>query len=90
MAFDFGYFSLETGPFQFTYWFNGNETEGGEDHGAQFCMASPLEGYGATLMVTEQGKTNTGYGQGGWLYFMKGYNAGPYSTHCKLQGGGMV
>ena len=57
---------------------------------AQFCMAHTLEGYGATLYVTDQGKSNTGHGGSGWLYYMKGYNAGPYDTHCKLQGGGLV
>lgn len=89
MAFDFGYFSVAAGePFYFVYWFNGAQDTGGDDHGAQFCMAHTLEGYGATLYVTDQGKSNTG--RSGWLYHMKGYNAGPYDTHCKLQGGGFV
>jgi hypothetical protein len=96
MAFDFGYFSVAAGePFYFVYWFNGAQDTGGDDHGAQFCMAHTLEGYGATLYVTDQGKSNTGLhadrpGGSGWLYHMKGYNAGPYDTHCKLQGGGFV
>jgi len=89
MSFDFGYFSLEakkSGTWH--YWFGGSEETGGEDRGAQFAMAHTLEGYGATLYVTAQGKSNTG--RGGWLYWVTVYNDGPYSTHFKFQGGGFI
>ena len=88
MAFDFGYVSVGVGPFYFMYRFGGDDVNGGEDHGAQYAMLHTLEGYGATVFVTDQGKSNTGLN--GWFYHVKGYNAGPYATHCKLQGGGCV
>jgi hypothetical protein len=96
MAFDFGYFSSSVGPFYVVYWWNGSQKTGGDDKGAQYAMAHTLEGYGATLYVTAQGKSNTGLHGGprgggeGWLYHVRGYNEGPYSTHFKLQGGGLI
>jgi hypothetical protein len=91
MAWEFGYFSVEAGQeLAIDYWFGPPEAGGGEDRGAQFAMCHTLEGYGATLYVTAQGKHHTGLGARPWVYHVKGYNTGPYSTHFKVQGGGLV
>jgi hypothetical protein len=92
MAFNnLGFYTIEPGQeFEIYYWFGGSATHmGGDDHGAQFCMAHPLWGYGATLFVTQQGKSNTGQGAGPWRYHVKVANAGPYSMGFNLQGGGL-
>lgn len=89
MSFDFGYISIEANQtFTMGYRFGGSDETGGEDRGAQFAMAHTLEGFGATLFVTGQGKSNTG--RNGWIYWVTVFNAGPYSTHFKLQGGGFI
>jgi len=93
MAFNnLGYYTIAPGEeFEILYWFGGSGGhQGGNDHGAQFCMAHPLWGYGATLFVTQQGKSNTGYGAGPWQYHVKVANAGPYAMGFNLQGGGLV
>jgi hypothetical protein len=93
MAFNnLGHFTIAPGhTLEILYWFGGSGGhQGGDDHGAQYCMAHPLNGYGATLLATQQGKANTGYGAGPWQYHVVVTSSGPYSMDFNLQGGGLT
>ena len=73
------------------YWFGGDARyEGGEDHGAQYCMAHPINVYDTTLLVTAQGKADTGFVDGHWQYRVRIHNMGPNTARFNLQGGGLA
>ena len=77
MAFNnLGYFTLHPGdgPFELYYWFGGPpDAHAGDDHGAQYCMASP-EPFPGVLWVTKQGKERI------WIPVPNG-TAGPYCRY---------
>ena len=75
------------------YWFGGrDDLPGGDDHGAQYCMAHP-EAAPGTMFVFEQGKEQSSEqfnGQVVYIYHVKVRLDGPHENIFNLQGGGLT
>ncbi|MEP7010144.1 MAG: hypothetical protein ABJC13_07460 [Acidobacteriota bacterium] len=59
---------------------------GGTDHGAQYCMANPLNP-GACLQVNDQTKCKNS--DGTITYWVTIRNIGSFTTNFNIQGGGL-
>jgi len=96
MAFNnLGHFTISPGTMlDFRYWFGGRglDNPGGDDHGAQYCMAHP-EAAPGTMFVVEQGKEQSSeqfHGQVVYIYHVKVRLDGPDENIFSLQGGGLA